>query len=397
MNIKTIGHSQIGNAINQDEIKRFAGLNAGICYMHDWDTLVNEDVERTMRRAEGNLLSEHHSVFDHYSINFVFEDIPKFLAMMLNNQRLYGTSEKSARYTKMVLSEQEQEIYNKWFSIFLELINKKYPIEKYNDCAYWGRTEKANLSKRNKLAQENARYLTSVFTPTTMSHTLSIRQLNYVYDYLIQILNTETKSVLLNNAKPYIEEFLSKMDKELIIPELNTRSKNGKLNLFDTRNYEPKEIFDDVYQTSYNGSLAQLAQAQRHRTIKYTIKELEEMNFFVPPILKDNDELVKAYLLDLEKVSASIPQATEVKIYETGTMDDFILKMKERKCSYAQLEVNNQTESLLKKYIAELEKANHPRSEELKKYDRGARCTFPDYECKSPCGFKEGVKMDRTI
>lgn len=397
MNIKTIGHSQIIDTVDQKEIKKFAGLNAGICYMHDWDTLVNEDEAKTLKRVERNILLEHHSVFDHYSINFIFEDIPKFLAMILNNQRLYGTSEKSARYTRMVLTEQEQEIYNKWFAIFLELINKKYPMEKYNNSAYWGRTEKENLSKRNKLAQENARYLTSVFTPTTMSHTLNIRQLNYMYDYLTEVLNLNTNSELINKAKPYIEEFLAKLDKELIIPELNTKSKSGKLNLFDTRNYEPKEIFDDIYQTSYNGSFAQLAQAQRHRTIKYTIKELAERSFFVPPILRDNDVLVKEYLLDLERVGKSIPQATEVKIFETGTMDDFILKMKERKCSYAQLEINNQTESILKKYIAELEKNNHPRTEELKKYDNGARCTFPDYKCKAPCGFKEGVKMDRTI
>lgn len=397
MNIKTIGHSQINSNYNKDDMKRFVGLNAGICYMDTWDTLINEDKDKTMRRINRNLSQEHHSVFDHYSINFIFEDIPKFLAMILNNQRLYGTSEKSARYTRMVLSEKEQEIYNKWFAIFLDLINKKYPIEKYNNSTYWGTTEKANLSKRNKLAQENARYLTSVFTPTTMSHTLNIRQVNYIYNYLIELLNSETKSVFLNKAKPYIEEFLSKMNEELIIPELNTKSKNGKLNFFDTRNYDPKEIFDDIYQTSYNGSLAQLAQAQRHRTIKYTIKELPDMQYFVPPIIRDNDKLINDYLSDLDKLSNSIPQATEVKIFETATLDDFILKMKERKCSYAQLEINNQTDSILKKYITELEKVNHPRTEELKQYDRGARCTFPDYKCKSPCGFIEGVKMQREI
>lgn len=384
--------------VNKEDISIFSGLNAGMCYMPDtWETLKNEPTEKTLKRVDRNISGEHHSVFDHFKISFVFEGIPKFLAMLLNNQHLYDTSEKSARYTKMALTEKEQAIYDKWLKIFLDLIDKKYPKEKYNNCAYWGMTDKANDSKRIKLAQENARYLISVFTPTNMSHSLSIRQLNYVYNYLIDLINTPTNSNLIKQAKPYIEEFLTKFDKELIYPELNTKSKNVSLSWFDKRGYEPKEIFDDIYQTSYEASLAQIAQAQRHRVTEYTYKELETMKYFVPPILLDDDKLVRKFLEDLERLEAGVPQATKLKVYESGTLDKFILKMKERKCSYAQLEINKQTDSILKKYIAELEKTNHPRAEELKKYARGSRCAFPDYSCKSPCGFKEGINGTRII
>jgi len=35
--------------------------------------------------------------------------------------------------------------------------------------------------------------------------------------------------------------------------------------------------------------------------------------------------------------------------------------------------------------------------EDIKEYEKGARCTFPDYECTSQCGFSEGVKLVRKI
>ena len=50
---------------------------------------------------------------------------------------------------------------------------------------------------------------------------------------------------------------------------------------------------------------------------------------------------------------------------------------------------------IVNKYI------NNTKSEEIKNYllnyKKGARCTFPDYKCPSPCGFKEGVTLEREI
>ena len=86
-----------------------------------------------------------------------------------------------------------------------------------------------------------------------------------------------------------------------------------------------------------------------------------------------------------------------VNINEFGTMDWFVQKMKERKCSAAQLEINKQANDTLHKYVAELKAKNHPRAEELAQYTRGARCTFPDYKCPSPCAWKDGIDESRTI
>ena len=173
-------------------------------------------------------------------------------------------------------------------------------------------------------------------------------------------------------------------------------NKNRKLSLIGP-NEKPEQYFGDVYSTSYEGSFAQLAQAQRHRTLTYNITLLDEPKFFVPPILQRSDALTREWINDCENQASVFPQGMLVNINEFGTMDWFIQKMKERKCSASQLEINQQTNETLALYVKHLQAKNHRRAEELAKYTRGARCTFPDYKCPSPCGFKEGIEETRTI
>ncbi len=398
MEVKIIAHTAMSSEVNQTEIKKFAGLNAGVCYMPaTWEELESQTDEKILARAETNLISQHHSVFDHYSVNLLLKDVPKFIAMLLNNQKLFATSEKSARYTKMKLQPEEQVIYDKWYQIFLDLIDDKYPSDKYCNCAYWGMNEKANKRKREKLAQENARYLTSIFTPTTMTHTLNIRQLNYVYRYLEDITKLPNPTKLQSKAIPYIQEFLNSIDSRLIIDKLDASSKSSKLKFWDTREYQPCKIYGDIFQTHYLASFAELAQAQRHRTLNYTIKELDTPQYYIPPIIRDKQDLVKEYLADMKSLENNIPQATLVQVFESGTMDDFILKMKERKCSYAQLEINDITQNTLQEYCAVLGEQLHPMTKYMQSYLNGSRCTFVDYKCPAPCGFKEGVIGNRII
>ncbi|MBN1618718.1 FAD-dependent thymidylate synthase [Candidatus Dojkabacteria bacterium] len=51
-------------------------------------------MDRTLRDG-------HDSVYERTVFTFNIEGIPKFLAMILNNEPPYSTSERSARYTKM--------------------------------------------------------------------------------------------------------------------------------------------------------------------------------------------------------------------------------------------------------------------------------------------------------
>ena len=74
------------------------------------------------------------------------------------------------------LAIKEQQLYEKWIKIYQNEIQKEYPQMK----------EKQVL----KLAQENARYLISIFTPaTSMEYTVSLRQLNYILLSVIHIYN----------------------------------------------------------------------------------------------------------------------------------------------------------------------------------------------------------------
>ena len=174
MNVRILGSTKAGYLMTSEMASNFAGKAAGICYMpEDFDAILNEDEEKTMKRAKGTLKSGHHSVYDHVYFNLLIENAPKILAMILNNEGMYTTSEKSARYTKMEPSPEELELYNKWLNIFYSLIKEEY-AEKY--LKYFDNSEapmeKAEVAMK-KLAQENARYMISVFTNTVMEYTVS--------------------------------------------------------------------------------------------------------------------------------------------------------------------------------------------------------------------------------
>ena len=75
---------------------QMSGKIAGLCYaktsFHD---ILEEDKDKTLRRIENTLNNGHHSVYDHIWISFYIKNIPKILAMVLNNEKQYTTSEKS--------------------------------------------------------------------------------------------------------------------------------------------------------------------------------------------------------------------------------------------------------------------------------------------------------------
>ena len=74
-----------------------------------------------------------------------------------------------------------------------------------------------------------------------------------------------------------------------------------------------------------------------------------------------------------------------------------MLKLKERLCTNAQLEIAMQSKETLTKYAKELENSNHPLAEDIQKYLKGARCTFKDFTCTADCAFAEGKTLTRLI
>ena len=340
----------------------------------DVDTLLAEPEEATRKRANGTMKSGHHSVFGHVSYNFALEEVPKIMAMILNNEKVYQTSEKSARYTRMTPSEQEKALYEKWIDIFSEEIRKIYPVSQEN--------EKQREKNIRKKAQENARYLISVFTPaTSMGHTLDFRQLNYEIYWAERLIEKETDSAFYQLLKPVLADFVETFQKYQV-KDINTEVKQRSFSLFADRKRE--EEWGENYCTNYLGTFSQLAQAQRHRTISYEMMLLEKPRYFVPPIIAGT-KLESEWLKDISSLESYFPQGMLVWINERGTVENFVLKCKERLCGEAQLEIAQQTQCTMQKYLNHTKENKPEVYQYLLPYAKGARCTFPGYKCTKPC------------
>lgn len=381
MEIKVIASTKVGYVMPKDEAVDFSGKSAGICYLPDTvETLFAEAPEKTQRRADGNIKSGHHSVFGHPTYNLCLEGIPKILAMILNNEKIYNTSEKSARYTHMEPSPQEKELYEKWIEIFKEQILTQYP--KFED------------KRALKLAQENARYLISVFTPATvMEYTVNFGQLNYIINWAKDYIKNAEENTFSIKLKETFKEFLAAMP-DLEIEGLDSRNKNRNFSLFAKRKNRNEE-FGENYSVTYLASFAQLAQAQRHRTLSYEMTLLDEPKYYVPPIIAETN-LEKEWLKDISSLKEFFPQGMLVQVNERGTIENFVLKCMERLCGFSQLEIMQETKNIMNKYL-EATKDKPELYQYLLPYSRGARCTFPGWKCDSPCVFGGYGAMIRNI
>lgn len=381
MKIKVIASTKVDYCLPKEEALNFSGKSAGICYLPDTlETLFSEPLEKTQRRAKSNIESGHHSVFGHPTYNLSFEGIPKILAMILNNEKMYNASEKSARYTIMEPSKEEEVLYEKWIKIYEKEILNKYP--------------EFDEKRIKKLAQENARYLISIFTPATvMEYTVNFGQLNYIINWSKDYINNEEDTAFSLKLKEVLKEFLNKMP-DLEVEGLNSKLKNRKFSIFAQRSNR-KEEFGENYCTTYLASFAQLAQAHRHRTLSYEMTLLEKPKYYIPPIIQGT-ELESQWIEDINSLKDYYPQGMLVQVNERGTIENFVLKCMERLCGAAQLEIMQQTEKTLNKYL-EAVKGNEELYNYLLPYSKGARCTFPGWKCEAPCIFGGKRAMDRII
>lgn len=386
MKVRIIGSTKPEFVLPAEEAIKFAGKAAGICYMQeDFDKILQEAEEKTLKRANGTLLSGHHSVYDHIYYNLLLENVPKILAMILNNEGMYTTSEKSARYTKMEPSPEELTLYDKWFQKFYDLIFEKYMTRylKYfeNDKNPYDKA----VTAIKKLAQENARYMISVFTNTTMEYTVSFRQLNYIIFFFENFIETAEASSFNMKLKRAMCDFLDEISEKLEVARLNPEEKDRKLSIFDERESRT-EYFGETYCTTYKGTFAQYAHVHRHRTLWYKMRFLDTFEYYVPELLKEYDDLVEEWGRDITSVAHLFPQGMLISIRERGTYENFILKCNERLCGCVQLETALQTKEMLNKYLdATKENGEEEIYEYLLKHSKGARCTFPKFKCSKPC------------
>ena len=383
MKVGIIGSTKVGYELSKEEAIMLSGKSAGICYMPDTlETLFNEPKEKTEKRAKGTLVSGHHSVYGHPTYNLSFEGIPKILAMVLNNEKAYNTSEKSARYTKMEPSLREKELYEKWIDIYFNQILKIYPDMPEKDAM--------------KLAQENARYLISVFTPATiMEHTLSFGQLNYIINWAKEYIENSDESNFAIKLKEVLNDFINQpVLKELYVPELNTKVKERGFSIFAKRKRENE--FGENYCVTYLGTFAELAQAHRHRTLSYEMMLLNEPKFYVPKCIRGT-KYEDEWLKDISSLADCFPQGMLVQINERGTVENFVLKCTERLCGVAQLEIADQTKQTMNMFLDNTKDSKPEIYEYLLPYSKGARCTFPSFNCARQCIHGPKFALDRLV
>lgn len=345
----------------------FVQQNARICQsQHSFERLSQEPFNLSL--IESIIESGHHTPFEHVTLTFELEDIPKALAMVLNNEPPYSTSEKSARHRRMSgISGNQEFLYKKWKTIFEHEIDKIYPRI---------RDQKKRNSHIAQLAKENARYMTSAFANANMTYTTNWRQLNYLLGFFEEFQqNSNGCSLDFAQRVLYSMQDFSSQVSNLGVNGLVSKT-DQHLSLFNPTKLE--DYFEEVYSTSYLASFAAFAQAQRHRTIRHYISSGTEMGaplgFFVPPIIK-KARLESVWISDLKSVAENdYPQAQLVMANESATVHEFRPKAILRLCGKSQKEIQQIT----------LETANKYRMYG-QKYSISTPCAQGEYVCPNTC------------
>lgn len=366
--------------MSKEDAIKFAGYSGSVCYMKDdIDAIFNQSDEKTLRIANITLNSGHHSVYGHMKYTFAIEGIPKIVAMVLNSIQNCNVSEKSGRYTRMETHSAEKAVYDKWLEILKILIKMKY--RNFDD------------KRVLKLAQENARYFISVFTPaTSMLYTTDIREWNYIIYWMNEYIKNEEDNPFSIKVKEAFEEFI-KASPDLIVDGLVPREED--LGFFIFAKEERKEEFGVNYSMNYKASFAQLAQAHRHRKLSYEFMLPTIPEFYVPKIIRDTI-YEEEWLGDMAFLQENYPQGMLLNVNERGTIDAFILKCTDRLCGQAQLEIMEQTKENLKRYMDAV-KDKKELYDFLLPYSHGPRCTFPHFKCTSPCIFGGKDAFNRFV
>lgn len=399
------------------------GVKAAVCFkdgdITPEDIRATETEERIIKRGINTILSDHTSPSEQPTVSLEITGIPKILCMILNNEHLYAADERSLRYTEVkesaYISGQEVKLYNKWLAIFTSLLKANYLdfFLKYNKGATEEQTTKKASNAIKKIAQENARYMVSVFMPTTLTYTVPLAQINKLCLYMKRIIDNphnEFEQLLI----PYLKEFIENLkgldvlvtehDVTELCPDLAQEdsdtllyqnNKSIDLSLFAERNKFSGINLPNEYGTtfSYNMeiSLASLAQFHRHRTINYEmlVPDKDDMKFYIPLLLEDEPVLSKEWLEDILKVRSIYPQGTIVRVNANGPLKHLVNYVgKERACDRAFLETEDMFTNIMLPdiYAGLISSGKTQLADTLKPYVGRLRCMYPDYNCPTPCG-----------
>lgn len=376
----------------QNHIKQICGTISGECYSADgMFALTKQPIEKSFARANNCATSGHLSVFGHFMATLELVDIPKALIMLLNNNHINNTSERSMRFTKIeeACGEKDTALYNKWRAIFVDKFTQTYG-QKYPEIF-----TKSVIAKK---ANESARYIVSSYYKSSMVYTNSIREFTYMSRCLDDILKQgDNMHPFYKGMKKELEEFNTLLKQTgLVFSEFNDQGKKD-FSLLSKNNKIVTPYYGDCIVDTYKMSLSCTAHLHRHRFVNMSIAFDEKPTFFVPHILEDDKNLVEDWLKDCESQIDVMPQALLVNINEIVPTQLITKKYAERLCYHAQLEICDVCLKQVQRILKNLDPNVVGVREQLEKIT-ASRCTWLEgFKCSSPCGFAEGVKCTRKI
>jgi hypothetical protein len=316
-------------------------------------------------------------------------------------------------------TELENTLYSKWKNIFIKLIDVYY-------------NKILDTKDVEKLAMENARYMISVFTNTTMEFTVpygrAILLCGWLDDfakYLDEVVSVGDEGIYSAGYKLMGEIYYKRLSKEIaeladnmratlnidkenpllkdhkgmgisFLSDINAmRVKESiKMSVPSVENSEKKNYYGDVYISSYKASFASVAQLQRHRTLDLFVMVDPSVNCYIPDLIKSTP-YESEWIEDFGKLvkNGICPQSVILNVTESGRFEDFNLKCKERLCTRAQYEtmriVQYQVEEFAT-YSGNLSPLNRLILRTMIDEQNNLvnnRCRFSGYCCKEPCKF----------
>ncbi|WP_457560780.1 FAD-dependent thymidylate synthase [Caminibacter sp.] len=337
----------------------------------------------------------HHTTLMHYHFTILIEGMSRLLIWrFLHAHPFYNSEQVSQRYAKMkpqnftypkkADKKKWQNYYEKMFSFYEEMIEKLTPVIEEV-------LPKFKKKEAVKKAQEFARYLLPLGMNAHLYHTINV----------ITALRYINAAKALPEARDEGLEFVEKLKEEMlkidedlapliefaekenvVFPNIDIEKikkrhdvKNEKVKVFDIVDYDfemnvnyagvlrASNIFlDTSILGSFNSyiklSLSADAQNQRHRrspAIRPKLEDIYKRDFYIPPIIKKDETLLKIYkrmveysyeffesekeVLGFGEAAYALLNAHNIEIIEHNDFQEFAHKAQMRLCYNAQEEI----------------------------------------------------------
>ena len=350
-------------------------------------TILTEPYAKTLARKDDTLLYRHHSGYDFEHLTLAIEDVSKIFCMYLNNLHVYSTEETSGRHKELELPAKEKAVFDYFYKEIYDHLLEQNPN---------AQNSKAALRKIRQVALENARYTTGLGSKTNICYGLSLRQLNYIYNWANKFLDKKEyntyETLALDDMRQFVDSIqdLEINNVKLIDQMLSKDPYNREFNLFG--DFTPKpETYGTTYEVYYDASSTAFAQLHRHRAINYLIDnpdKQQEISYYIPQNVRAIEGLSEEWIDKIEALG-NVPQARLLTVQETGHYMDIVNRLKERACCLAQEETRMIACDVAYRVFTGMESYDEALSQQLcDRYLNKNRCYFEDYErcaCRTPC------------